>query len=108
MLHECVRACNNCADSCLSEDNVQMMAECIRTDIVCAAVCKTTADILASDFRNVEGMIKYCAEVCEQCADECEKHDHSHCQKCASICRKCAAECESLEVTLAKDQSSAV
>ena len=31
------------------------------------------------------------AEVCEACAEECEKHQHmEHCRLCAESCRKCA------------------
>lgn len=38
-LHECVAACNHCFDACLQEDNVKMMAECIKLDRECADIC---------------------------------------------------------------------
>jgi hypothetical protein len=37
-----------------------------------------------------------CAEVCDDCAAECEKHEHDHCQACAGACRKCADECRKM------------
>ncbi|KKB34168.1 Ferredoxin [Bacillus thermotolerans] len=43
---ECVKAClacmearNVCYDACLKEENVKMMADCIRTDRECAGTC---------------------------------------------------------------------
>ncbi|MHB8866600.1 MAG: hypothetical protein ACYC6N_29930 [Pirellulaceae bacterium] len=30
----CAQECEHCADACLSEQNVKMMAECIRLDLV--------------------------------------------------------------------------
>ena len=38
-----------------------------------------------------------CADICEECAKECERHtDMDHCQKCAQICHKCAEECRKM------------
>ena len=32
-----------------------------------------------------------CADVCEACGAECEKHEMAHCQECAGACRRMAA-----------------
>ncbi len=47
---ECMEACNQCYSACLKEDNVKMMAGCIRMDRECAIFvlwhckrCKATA-----------------------------------------------------------------
>ncbi|MBA3986064.1 MAG: four-helix bundle copper-binding protein [Flavobacteriales bacterium] len=93
ILHNCVAHCESCAGSCLQEDNLEMMRTCIKTDIVCASICKATATILATDFKDVNELIAHCAKVCNQCAQECEKHDHEHCKACAVACRKCAEAC---------------
>ena len=34
-----------------------------------------------------------CARMCEECAAECERHDHDACRLNAQICRECAADC---------------
>ncbi|WP_149274203.1 four-helix bundle copper-binding protein [Pareuzebyella sediminis] len=94
-LGNCINHCNYCADACLDDDNVKMMVKCIRTDRVCAEVCSSLAQILATDYDDVQGLVDYCKKVCEACAVECEQHDHDHCQKCAEACRKCAEACES-------------
>ncbi|WP_373711169.1 four-helix bundle copper-binding protein [Jeotgalibaca porci] len=33
------------------------------------------------------------------CADECEKHDHNHCQECAKACRACEEACNAYVAT---------
>lgn len=71
-----------------------MMAQCIRLDRVCAEVCSTVNQILITDYDNVQGLLDYCIEVCNECADECEQHEHQHCQDCAKACRECVKACE--------------
>ncbi|SDB28704.1 protein of unknown function [Flavobacteriaceae bacterium MAR_2010_188] len=93
-LGNCINHCNYCADACLDEDNVKMMVKCIRTDKVCAEVCSSLSQVLATNYTDVKGLVEYCKSVCEACAKECEGHDHKHCQECADACRKCAKACE--------------
>lgn len=99
----CLEACNRCADycdmcsvACLKEDNVKMMGACIRLDMDCAAICRLTAGYLARDSKNIEQICRLCAEICDQCAEECSKHDTEHCQKCAEACKRCAEECRKM------------
>lgn len=93
-LGNCINHCNYCADACLDEDNVKMMVNCIRTDRVCAEACTALSHILATGYKDVDGLVEYCINVCKDCADECEKHNHSHCQECAKACRNCVQACE--------------
>jgi hypothetical protein len=39
--------------------------------------------------------------MCEQCAAECEQHDHEHCKLCAQICRECAEDCRNAAASIA-------
>ena len=92
-LNNCVTHCNHCADACLDEGDIKMMVDCIRTDRACAAICSATANLLASNYKDVRGMVEQCRDICEKCADVCAKHDHKHCQQCADACRKCEEAC---------------
>ncbi|MEX2514146.1 MAG: four-helix bundle copper-binding protein [Cyclobacteriaceae bacterium] len=96
VLNECAAACNHCADACLDQDSLKMMVDCIRTDWICAEICSSTAKIAAISFGPIDDLLKYCERVCGTCADECEKHDHDHCQECAAACRKCQEACLSV------------
>lgn len=94
LLSECVMTCNHCFSSCLEEDDVKMMKDCIRLDKECAEVCQFTIGMLHKS-RFVSKYIQLCAEVCDACAEECGKFHHEHCKKCAEACKKCAGACRS-------------
>lgn len=93
---DCATICDYCAASCLRESDVTMMAACIQLDMECAAVCRTTALLLQLESNHAGAMCQICADICNACAEECEKHEHEHCRKCAAICRECAEECANI------------
>ena len=93
-LSNCAAECNHCATACLDEQDVKMLARCIKLDIDCADICLLTASYVARDSEHANHLLKECAEICEACAEECEKHAHmEHCRKCAEACRHCAEAC---------------
>jgi hypothetical protein len=93
-LNDCVIECNHCAAACLEEKDVKMLAKCIKLDIDCAAICQLMASLVARGSEHGNHLLKECAEVCEACAAECEKHTHmEHCRRCAEACHHCAELC---------------
>jgi len=92
----CAGACDHCAIACLAEDDVQMMADCIRTDIDCAAICRLAAGSMARGSAFVHEICELCARICSACAAECERHPYDHCRACAQACRRCGEECRGM------------
>lgn len=93
-LNECAAECNHCTTACLEEQDVKMLARCIKLNIDCVEICKLTASYIARGSEHAEHVMKECAEICEACAAECEKHKHmEHCKQCAEACRRCAEAC---------------
>lgn len=93
-LSQCAVVCNHCATACLEEKDVKMLTTCIKLDLDCAAVCQLTATLVARHSDHAEHLLRECAEICNACADECEKHAHmDHCRECAEVCRSCAEIC---------------
>ena len=92
-LQNCAAACEQCADACLDEDNVESMIACIRLDRDCADICNTAARLLSRNTDANIALIELCKDICGQCAKECESHDHEHCQRCAHACRRCEEQC---------------
>ncbi len=72
-----------------------MMAECIRLDMECAAICYAAAQLMSLGSSKAMDICRICADMCEQCGAECAKHaGHSkHCAECAAACQECAEEC---------------
>ena len=46
-LSECANTCTQCADACLSEQDVASMVKCIRLNLDCADVCATTSRVVS-------------------------------------------------------------
>ena len=93
---ECLVACDMCSGACLREDDVKMMAECIRLDLDCADACVSALRAMSRGGPLVAELCAACAEACDRCADECEKHEAEHCRICAEACRRCAEECRKM------------
>lgn len=90
----CQEACNICFDACLQEEDVAMMAECIRTDRQCADACGIVLNFAYRKSDIFPDLVAACAKACAICADECESHDHEHCKICAKACRECEEACK--------------
>lgn len=91
---ECQKVCNMCFDACLKEDDVKMMAECIRLDRECADICAIVSTFATREGSLTTDLISLCATICQACAKECEKHkEMEHCQKCAEVCYETAKVC---------------
>lgn len=97
-LSHCETTCTICADACLSEPHVQMLAKCIALNLDCADSCSTTMRTVGrfgfQDSSVVRGQLEACRESCRACAAECELHQEmEHCRTCAEMCRRCEQAC---------------
>ncbi|WP_333893285.1 four-helix bundle copper-binding protein [Mycolicibacterium gadium] len=103
---ECAQACTACADACLSEQSVQELTTCIRTNLDCADLCETTGRVLSRhtgyDANLTRSVLQACATACQSCGDGCARHaeHHDHCRICAEVCRRCGQACEQLLASL--------
>jgi hypothetical protein len=98
---ECWLACEMCAEACLHESDVKRMVECIRLDRDCAEVCQAAVRLMVRGGELAPAFCRVCAEICDACAEECERHEAEHCQVCAAACRRCAEECRKMAGALA-------
>ncbi|MFC6731655.1 four-helix bundle copper-binding protein [Haladaptatus sp. DYSN1] len=95
-IENCTRAaevCEWCADACADEDG---MGECIRLCRDVADIASLHARFMARDSDYSNDLASICADLCEACAEECEQHDHDHCQLCAEVLPECAKTCRQM------------
>jgi hypothetical protein len=92
----CATICNHCASSCLAEEHVGMMANCIQLDMECSAICYTAAQLMSLGSERAREYCGFCAEICRACAEECRQHANEYCQECADACGECAALCREM------------
>ena len=100
-------ACNQCAVACLFEPNREELARCVQLDMDCAEICRLAAAYMARGSELTGEMCAFCADVCDACAEECERHEMSHCRKCAAACRACAQECRNMLTRTSRSASAA-
>lgn len=103
--HECIEACvaclvacEMCSDACLDEKDAGMMKACIRLDRDCADACAAAVRAMSRGGPLADALCRSCAEACDACATECEKHAGmaDHCKLCAEACRACAKACRQM------------
>ena len=95
-LAKCTAECSHCAAACLDEQDVQLLARCIKLDIDCAEICKLAISFVSRGSEHAQHILNESAEICKACAEECEKHSRmEHCKRCAEACRHCAEVCHS-------------
>jgi hypothetical protein len=93
-LYSCAAECLRCHSACQHEKEKDMLVRCMMLDQDCEDICRLTAQLYERDSENAELFTKLCSDICEKCAEECEKHAHmEHCKKCAEACRHCAETC---------------
>lgn len=96
---DCDATCMACADACLAEPAVERLRHCIRLDLDCAEICRTTAVLAlrrtASDAALIRMALVLCADICRACGEECAHHAdrHAHCRICSETCRACETAC---------------
>lgn len=102
----CAQSCTACADACLSEQQVDQLRKCIRSNLDCADICSTTTRVLCRhtgyDANITRAQLQACIQACSSCGDQCDQHAnmHEHCRVCAEECRRCAETCRSLLDTI--------
>ncbi len=90
-----LQVCEWCADQCIAQGDPQM-TECIR-------LCRDVSDIAALNVQLLSrqspfgaGVAEEFIEVATACADECARHQHTHCQECARVLRRAVRSTEDL------------
>jgi hypothetical protein len=104
-MDECIRNCTECHTIC-----VKTVTHClgiggkhadqahIRMLLDCAQICATSADFMNRGSPLHQLTCGACAEICQQCADDCERMAGGDQQmlQCVEMCRRCAASCRDM------------
>lgn len=100
--NEAAKVCEWCADRCIGEG--QQMAECLRLCRDVADIASQNARFIARDSSFGPDLAQLFVSVAEECAQECARHPHGHCQDCARVLRQASQTTQRLLQSL---QSSA-
>ena len=95
---DCALECETCFHHCVTQlaAGKQAHAKAVHLTIACADACVTAGRLVARKSPLMVSTCRACAECCDACAVECEKHDDATMKKMAQMCRKCAASCREM------------
>ena len=86
---ECTDKGERCIAHCFAawKDGDLELAECASKVNETIAICGAFSTLVASNSKHAAEYSKICSTVCEECAEECRKHeDHLECRECAEAC----------------------
>ncbi len=98
LCNECASNCDDCIKNCLDVKDSQKLSTCIELCLYASELCRLAAKFMAMGDLYVDQICNLCAEICEQCGNECAKHPHDHSQRCAAVCKECAEACRTIVV----------
>jgi len=101
-MHRAIQICLDChaicvetKAHCLAMGEEHASAEHIGLLADCAQICAVSADFMLRGSHRHTRTCAVCAEVCEECADDCDRLAGGDrlMKRCAAVCRRCAEAC---------------
>ncbi|MEX0647472.1 MAG: four-helix bundle copper-binding protein [Balneolaceae bacterium] len=87
---ECIASTNVCLIEHMGEKE---MKTCHQLCLDCLSVCTACVQLMARNSDYLQQVTRVCTDLCNQCAEECDKFDSDVCKDCAKACRRCAEAC---------------
>lgn len=96
---KCVEDCERChrlcvrtaMTHCLEQGGEHVEPPHFRLMLVCADICRATADAMLAGFALYEDLCVVCARVCAECMHSCRRIEDL--ADCADACQRCAESC---------------
>lgn len=101
-MNACIDECLRCYRTCLSA----AMGHCLESGgkhtekahftlmMACVEICRTSAHFMLLGSEHHRHLCGECAEICLQCADDCERIGDM--DECVAACRRCADSCRKM------------
>jgi hypothetical protein len=103
----CATACDEYATELSRQQDIEELYRCIFLSLDCSDLCRQVAVLYVRGSENTRLLARTCIEVCEKCADECERISAERACQIASTCRQCIRVCMTiLEMNLRPDNES--
>ena len=104
-MRQCIQECTTCHQVCLQtiqhclgmggkhaeQGHIRLMADC-------AQICAVSGDFMLRGSHLHKRTCGVCAEVCQQCAEDCDRigGGDQQMKQCADACRRCAESCRGM------------
>ncbi len=102
-VHECLDDCIDCNKTC-SETLTKCLAmggehaklEHLNLLMDCAKICSINADFILRNSTYYPQTCGITADICDECADACDRFDDDFMKECANVCRRCSESCREI------------
>lgn len=89
----CIKTGQACLSHCMSEfkNGNKKMVDCATSVQEMLTMCDTMSQMASFESKHIKKVAQACIDVCESCANECDKHakDHITCENCRNACKDC-------------------
>ena len=93
---DCYQMCTETAARCLTMGGKHAEFEHMNLLMDCAKICSTNADFIIRNSTYYPQTCGITADICDECADNCDRFDEDFMKECASVCRRCAESCREM------------
>lgn len=92
---EVTEVCDWCADQCIEAGN-EDLARCIRLCRDAADVANQCARLCSRQSEVYDQYAAVCADICQECLDECQQHDMEATDACVDALERCIDLCRDM------------
>ncbi len=96
---DCIKKADACSAHCivLVKQGDTSIAECLSSVAETLPTCRALAALASSESKHLKALAKVCIDICQDCYDQCEKHqEHVECKECMDSCAVCIDECKKI------------
>jgi hypothetical protein len=93
---DCYQTCSETIMRCLKMGGKHAEPEHINLLLDCAKICSTNADFILRNSTYYSQTCGITADICDECADTCDRFKEDFMKECAGACRRCAESCREL------------
>jgi hypothetical protein len=93
---DCYQTCTETTLRCLTMGGKHAEYKHLNLLMDCARICSTNADFILRNSTYYPQTCGITADICDECADTCDRFDEDFMKECASVCRRCAESCREM------------
>ena len=93
---DCYQTCTETITRCLTMGGKHAEKEHLNLLMDCARMCNTNADFMIRNSPYYPQTCGITADICDECADTCERFDDSFMKECANVCKRCSESCREM------------
>jgi hypothetical protein len=93
---DCYQTCSENVTKCLTVGGKHAKLEHLNLLTDCARICNMNADFILRNSPYYPQTCGITADICDECADACDRFTEDFMKECASVCRRCAESCREM------------